>query len=76
MVRIEKDYVLEGPDGKQGLVDLFEGPSADPLPFHVARLSQVAGGGCPGCSFFVDQISHLAHLHARDTSFFGEPRHR
>ena len=24
--------------------------------------------GCPGCSMFVDQIGHLAHLHARDTS--------
>jgi len=24
--------------------------------------------GCPGCSFFVDQIGHLSHLHARDTS--------
>jgi predicted dithiol-disulfide oxidoreductase (DUF899 family) len=25
--------------------------------------------GCDGCSMFVDQIGHLAHLHARDTSF-------
>jgi predicted dithiol-disulfide oxidoreductase (DUF899 family) len=25
--------------------------------------------GCPGCSFIVDQIGHLSHLHARDTSF-------
>src|SRR5262245_31374844 len=25
--------------------------------------------GCPGCSMFVDQVGHLAHLHARDTSF-------
>src|SRR5215510_11916361 len=24
--------------------------------------------GCPGCSFFVDQIANLRHLHARDTS--------
>jgi predicted dithiol-disulfide oxidoreductase (DUF899 family) len=24
--------------------------------------------GCPGCSLFVDNIGHLAHLHARDTS--------
>ena len=24
-VRIEKDYVFEGPDGKASLVDLFEG---------------------------------------------------
>ena len=25
--------------------------------------------GCPGCSLVVDQIGHLAHFHARDTSF-------
>ena len=24
--------------------------------------------GRPGCSIFTDQIAHLAHLHARDTS--------
>jgi len=24
--------------------------------------------GCPMCSFLVDNIGHLAHLHARDTS--------
>ena len=25
--------------------------------------------GCPGCSLVADQIAHLSHLHARDTSF-------
>ena len=25
--------------------------------------------GCDGCSMFVDNLGHLAHLHARDTSF-------
>ena len=25
--------------------------------------------GCEGCTMFVDQVGHLAHLHARDTSF-------
>ena len=25
--------------------------------------------GCPGCSMFADQVGHLAHFHARDTSF-------
>jgi predicted dithiol-disulfide oxidoreductase (DUF899 family) len=24
--------------------------------------------GCPSCSFVVDNIGHLSHLHARDTS--------
>jgi predicted dithiol-disulfide oxidoreductase (DUF899 family) len=26
------------------------------------------GWGCPSCSFLVDNIGHLAHLHARDTT--------
>jgi predicted dithiol-disulfide oxidoreductase (DUF899 family) len=25
--------------------------------------------GCDGCSMVVDNVGHLAHLHARDTSF-------
>jgi predicted dithiol-disulfide oxidoreductase (DUF899 family) len=24
--------------------------------------------GCPGCSFLADQVAHLAHLNARDTT--------
>ena len=36
MVRIEKDYVFEGPDGKVRLLDDVRGPSpADPRPLHV-----------------------------------------
>ncbi len=71
MVRIEKDYVFEGPDGKASLVDLFEG-RRQLILYHFMFAPTVDGwpeAGCPGCSFFVDQISHLAHLHARDTSF-------
>jgi len=71
MVRIEKRYVFNGPEGKAGLLDLFEG-RRQLLLYHF-MFGPGAGGwpdaGCPGCSFFVDQIGHLAHLHARDTSF-------
>src|SRR5258708_14716457 len=71
MVRIEKDYVFEGPDGKANLLDLFEG-RRQLIIYHFMFAPVVEGwpeAGCPGCSFFVDQIGHLAHLHARDTSF-------
>lgn len=71
MVRIEKDYVFEGPDGKARLLDLFEGRH-QLLLYHFMFAPEVEGwpsAGCPGCSMFVDQIGHLAHLHARDTSF-------
>jgi len=66
-VRIEKDYVLEGADAEAGLGDLFEGRRQLILYHFMFGPNQDAG--CDGCSMFVDQIGHLAHLHARDTSF-------
>ena len=71
MVLIEKTYVFEGPKGKGSLVDMFEG-RRQLLLYHFMFAPGVDGwpaAGCPGCSMFVDQIGHLAHLHARDTSF-------
>ena len=70
MVRIEKDYVFEGPDGKASLLDLFEG-RRQLVIYHFMFAPGVDGwpsAGCPGCSLVVDNIGHLAHLHARDTS--------
>jgi predicted dithiol-disulfide oxidoreductase (DUF899 family) len=67
MVRIDKDYVFDGPDGKASLLDLFEGRGQLLLYHFMFGPNQDAG--CDGCSMFVDQIGHLAHLHARDTSF-------
>jgi predicted dithiol-disulfide oxidoreductase (DUF899 family) len=67
MVRIDKDYVLEGPGGKARLVDLFEG-RRQLIVYHF-MFGPNQDVGCDGCSMFVDQVGHLAHLHARDTSF-------
>jgi predicted dithiol-disulfide oxidoreductase (DUF899 family) len=70
MVKIDKHYVFEGPDGKATLLDLFEG-RRQLIIYHFMFAPGVDGwpkSGCPGCSFFVDQVGHLAHLHARDTS--------
>jgi predicted dithiol-disulfide oxidoreductase (DUF899 family) len=67
MVRIDKDYVFDGPDGKASLLDIFEGRRQLLLYHFMFGPNQDAG--CDGCSMFVDQIGHLAHLHARDTSF-------
>ena len=66
-VRIEKDYVFEGPHGKVRLVDLFDGRRQLLIYHFMFGPNQTAG--CDGCSMFVDQVGHLAHLHARDTSF-------
>ena len=71
MVRIDKAYELEGPSGEASLLDLFDGRH-QLLLYHFMFAPGVDGwpeAGCPGCSMFVDQIGHLAHIHARDTSF-------
>jgi predicted dithiol-disulfide oxidoreductase (DUF899 family) len=67
MVRIEKEYVFDGPGGKASLVDLFEGRRQLIVYHFMFGPSQDVG--CDGCSMVADQIVHLAHLHARDTSF-------
>ena len=66
-VRIEKGYVFEGRAGTATLLDLFEGRRQLLLYHFMFGPNQDAG--CDGCSMFVDQIGHLAHLHARGTSF-------
>jgi predicted dithiol-disulfide oxidoreductase (DUF899 family) len=66
-VPIEKDYVFQGPDRKGRLVDLFDGRRQLLLYHFMFGPNQTAG--CPGCSMFIDQVGHLTHLHARNTSF-------
>jgi predicted dithiol-disulfide oxidoreductase (DUF899 family) len=71
MVKIDKDYAFDGPDGKARLPDLFEG-RRQLILYHFMYAPGVHGwpeAGCPGCTMFVDQVGHLAHFHARDTSF-------
>ena len=71
MARIDKRYVFDSPNGATGLIDLFE-QRRQLIVYHFMFGPVVDGwpdAGCQGCSMFVDQIGHLAHLHARDTSF-------
>jgi predicted dithiol-disulfide oxidoreductase (DUF899 family) len=70
MVRIEKEYIFEGPDGKKSLLDLFDG-RPQLIVYHFMFAPGVEGwptAGCPGCSMVADQIAHLAHFHARNTT--------
>lgn len=70
MVRIEKDYVFDGPRGKAKLHQLFDGRRQLVL-YHFMFAPDVDGwpnAGCDGCSFFADQICDLRHLHQRDTT--------
>jgi predicted dithiol-disulfide oxidoreductase (DUF899 family) len=69
MVRIEKQYVFEGPDGKASLLDLFEG--CRQLIVGHFMFDPSWEEGCPSCSAGADEISSglLRHLHVRDTTF-------
>src|ERR687896_749197 len=66
-VRIDKDYVFDGPNGEAGLIDFFEGRPQLIVYHFMFGPNQEAG--CDGCSMMADQIPHLAHLHARGVSF-------
>jgi predicted dithiol-disulfide oxidoreductase (DUF899 family) len=66
MVRIDGDYAFEGPGGGATLLDLFDG-RRQLIVYHF--MFAPGGEPCDGCSLFVDNVGHLAHLHARDTSF-------
>ena len=69
-VAVEKDYQFEGPKGKASLLDLFQGrrqlivyraffePGVDGWPDHA----------CRGCSLIADNVGHVGHLNARDTT--------
>lgn len=67
MVRIDKDYAFEGPNGSASLLDLFDGRRQ--LIIYHFMMAPGSDHRCPGCSSFIDNIGHLAHLHARDTTF-------
>jgi predicted dithiol-disulfide oxidoreductase (DUF899 family) len=67
---VEEAYEFEGPGGGASLLDLFEGrrqlivyraffePGVTGWPEHA----------CRGCSLVADQVAHLAHLNARNTT--------
>ena len=65
MLELETGHEFDGPAGRVRLPDLFEGRS-QLLLYHFWFPED--GEPCTGCSMFTDQVSELAHLHARDTS--------
>jgi predicted dithiol-disulfide oxidoreductase (DUF899 family) len=67
---VTKPYRFEGPDGPVSLLDLFEG-RRQLVVYRFFFEPGVHGwpeSGCRGCSFGADQVAHLAHLNARDTT--------
>jgi predicted dithiol-disulfide oxidoreductase (DUF899 family) len=72
MVEVDAGYVFEGGDGKATLLDLFEGRAQ--LVVHHFMFAPEWESGCPCCAAFLDQVGHLAHLRARNTSFAAVSR--
>ncbi len=73
---VDKAYEFEGPGGKASLLDLFEG-RRQLILYRAFFEPGVAGWpdhACKGCSFGADQVSHLAHLNARDTTLVWASR--
>jgi predicted dithiol-disulfide oxidoreductase (DUF899 family) len=69
-VAVDKDYLFDGPGGPASLLDLFDG-RRQLIVYRFFFQADVAGwpdAGCPGCSMLADQVAHLAHLNARDTT--------
>jgi len=67
---VRKTYEFDGPNGRVDLLDLFE--SRRQLIVYRAFYEPGVYGwpdhACRGCSFLADQVAHLAHLNARDTT--------
>ena len=69
MVRIEKEYVFDGPQGPVTLAGLF-GDSRQLIIQHI-MFGPDWDAACPSCTNAVDELSGglFAHLRARDTAF-------
>lgn len=67
---VDQAYAFEGPDGRLGLPDLFNG-RRQLIVYRAFYEPGVYGWpehACRGCSMVADQVAHLAHLNARDTT--------
>ena len=69
-LEVTKPYRFDGPGGSASLTDLFEGRRQ--LIIYRAFFEPGVYGwpdhACRGCSMVADQVAHVAHLNARDTT--------
>lgn len=66
-VRVDEDYVFDGPDGKESLSDLFAGKHQ--LIVYHFMYGPDWDEGCPSCSFWADNFNGFGvHLQHRDIS--------
>jgi predicted dithiol-disulfide oxidoreductase (DUF899 family) len=72
-VKIDKDYVFDGPQGELTLADLFEGRSQLFIKHFMFGPGQTTQ--CVGCSLEVDHIEGiLVHLQNQDVSYVAVAR--
>ncbi len=68
--RVEKEYIFDGPNGKESLSELFAGRSQ--LAIYHFMFGPEWEAGCPHCSYWADNFNgidiHLAH---RDVTFLA-----
>src|ERR1700739_1687096 len=63
-VKVEKDYIFDGPDGKEALASLF-GNNTQLLVYHF-MFGPDWQQGCPTCSIVADNIDpNVIHLETR-----------
>jgi predicted dithiol-disulfide oxidoreductase (DUF899 family) len=72
MVRMDKPYTFEGPEGTVSLLDLFEGRPQ--LAMHHFMFGPDWEQGCPSCSSAADGIGRLRQLHVRNTTLVAVSR--
>ena len=71
--KVEKEYVFDGPHGKETLADLFAGKS-QLLVYHF-MFGADWKEGCPACSFWADNFNGIIpHLKQRDTTMVAISR--
>ena len=72
-VKVEKNYVFDGQNGKISLADLFRDKSQ--LIVYHFMLGPGWEQGCPSCSYLGDHFGgSLVHLNARDVAFAAVSR--
>ena len=67
MVKIEKNYLFEGPGGEESLLDLFQGRRQ--LVIYHFMFDPAWEKGCPGCTSYANAIGDLSMLDKCDTTF-------
>jgi len=72
-IAVDKEYIFEGPKGKETLSELFDGRSQ--LIVYHFMFHPSWDAGCSSCSFWADNFSEIiVHLNERDVTMIAVSR--